>query len=147
MGNPGGAGRAYTAGAAIHLDAHRGDKLWLHSSWGYETPVAHFDEKEKDFNFAVAGMYEMREKLHSVIELFGQHDFNGHLTQMSVAPEMIYSLALGTESSGPDWSNFSHPQGRHPSSSDLDNWAVRAPVSSGFQSNLLKTGTRLYCVR
>ena len=91
-GNPGVAGRAYTAGAAIHLDAHRGDKLWLHSNWGYETPVAHFDEKEKDFDFAVAGMYEMTEKLHSVIELFGQRDFNSHSTQMSVAPELIYSL-------------------------------------------------------
>lgn len=91
-GNRGAADRAYSAGAAIHVDAHRGDKLWLHSNWGYETSVAHFDEKEKDFNFALAGMYEVTEKLHSVLEVFGSHDFNGSLTQMFVAPEMIYSV-------------------------------------------------------
>lgn len=90
-GNHGAADWAYSAGAALHVDAHRGEKLWLHSNWGYQTSVAQFDEKEKDFNFAVAGMYELTEKLHSVLEVFGSHDFNGSLTQMFVAPEMIYS--------------------------------------------------------
>ncbi|HEU5414551.1 MAG TPA: transporter [Candidatus Angelobacter sp.] len=92
-GNPGASDRAYALGAALHLDAHRGDKLWLHSNWGYSTPVARFDEKEKDFNFAVAGMYEVTEKWHSVLEVFGQHDFNSSVSQMFVAPELIYSLA------------------------------------------------------
>lgn len=92
-GNPGITDRGYRAGAAIHFDAHRGDKLWLHSNWGYETPVAHFEEKDKEFHFAVAGMYEVNEKLHGVLELFGSHDFNGSLTQTFVAPELIYSLA------------------------------------------------------
>lgn len=110
-GNHGAADRAYTAGAAIHLDAHHGDKLWLHSNWGYETPVAHFDEKEKDFNFALAGMYELTEKLHSVLEVFGNHDFSTSLSRVSVAPEMIYALGehwelkaavpIGTTSSTP----------------------------------------------
>ena len=110
-GNPGVADHAYSLGAALHVDAHRGDKLWLHSNWGYSTSVANFDEKEKDFRFAVAGMYEVTEKLHSVVEVFGDHQFNGSTTQMSVAPELIYSLAehwelkaavpLGTASSTP----------------------------------------------
>lgn len=91
-GNHGAADRAYTAGAAIHVDAHHGDKLWLHSNFGYETPVAHFDEKEKNFTFSVAGMYELIEKLHSVLEIFGQHDFNTSLTRVSVAPEIIYAV-------------------------------------------------------
>lgn len=111
-GNPGIAARAYSAGAAIHLDAHRGDKLWLHSNWGYDTPVAQFEEKEKEFHFAVAGMYELNEATHSVLEVFGTHDFNSSLTQTFVAPELIYSLAehwelkaaipLGVTSSTPD---------------------------------------------
>lgn len=110
-GNPGITDRAYRAGAAIHLDAHHGDKLWLHSNWGYETPVAHFADKEKEFHFAVAGMYEVNEKLHSVLEIFGSHDFNSSLTEAFVAPELIYSLGehwelkaavpLGTTSSTP----------------------------------------------
>jgi hypothetical protein len=91
-GNPGVADRAYILGAAIHVDAHRGDKLWMHSNVGYETPVAHFDEKEKDLRFAVAGMYEVTERIHSVIEVFGQHDFNSSVTETSVAPELIYSI-------------------------------------------------------
>lgn len=91
-GNPGATDPAYTAGAAVHVDAHRGDRLWLHSNLGYETTVASFDEKEKNFNFAIAGMYELTEKWHSVVELFGSHDFNAGLTELSVAPEMIYSL-------------------------------------------------------
>jgi len=91
-GNPGIAERAYSTGAAIHVDAHRGDKLWFHSNWGYETPVAHFDEKENNFNFAMAGMYKVTESLHSVIEVFGRHEFNKSLTEMSIAPEVIYSI-------------------------------------------------------
>jgi hypothetical protein len=110
-GNPGIADRAYTAGAAIHVDANRGDKLWLHSNFGYTTPVARFEEKEKNFNFAVAGMYELTESWHSVIELFGRKDFNSSITEMSIAPEMIYSaghhwelkiaVPMGTTSSTP----------------------------------------------
>lgn len=91
-GNPGVVDPAYSAGAAIHFDAHRGDKLWLHSNWGYSTSVANFDQKEKDFKFAVAGMYEVVEKLHSVLEVFGDHEFNSSVTQIFVAPELIYSL-------------------------------------------------------
>lgn len=112
-GNPGVADHAYVLGAAIHVDAHRGDKLWLHSNWGYETSVADFDEKEKDFRFAVAGMYEVTERLHSVVEVFGHHDFNGSVTEMSIAPELIYSIGehwelkaavpLGTTSSTPPY--------------------------------------------
>ncbi len=103
--------RAYSLGAALHFDAHRGDKLWLHSNWGYSTSVANFDEKQKHFSFAVAGMYELDEKLHSVLEVFGDHEFSSSITQMSVAPELIYSLSehwelkaavpLGTNSSTP----------------------------------------------
>lgn len=110
-GNHSAADTAYTAGAAIHLDAHHGDRLWLHSNWGYETPVAHFEEKEKDFNFAVAGMYELTEQLHSVFEVFGNHDFTNSLSRISVAPEIIYALRehwelkaavpIGTTSSTP----------------------------------------------
>ena len=91
-GNHGVADHAYTAGAAVHVDAHRGDSLWLHSNLGYETQVAHFEEKEKNFNFALAGMYELTEKWHPVLELFGRHDFNGSITEASIAPEVIYSL-------------------------------------------------------
>jgi hypothetical protein len=54
--------------------------------------VAHFDDKEKDFNYAVAGIYELSEKWHSVLEVFGQRDFNSALTLTFIAPEMIYSL-------------------------------------------------------
>lgn len=110
-GNPGITDRAYNAGAAVHIDAHRGDAFWVHSNWGYETSVAHFDEREKDFNFAVAGMYELTESWHPVVEIFGQHDFGSSLTQIMVAPEIIYSASehwelkaavpLGTTSSAP----------------------------------------------
>lgn len=110
-GNHGAVDAGYTAGAAIHVDAHHGDRLWLHSNWGYETAVAHFDEKEKDFNFAVAGMYELTEQLHSVFEVFGSHDFTTSLSRISVAPEIIYALGehwelkaavpIGTTSSTP----------------------------------------------
>ncbi len=111
-GNASVAERAYTAGASLHVDAHRGEKLWLHSNLGYQTAVAHFVEKSKDFNFAVAGMYELTEKWHPVVELFGHHGFTGAVTEMSVAPEVIYSAAehwelklavpIGTTSSAPN---------------------------------------------
>lgn len=91
-GNPGVAEQAYTAGASLHVDAHRGDKFWLHSNLGYETPVSNFATKDKNFNYAVAGMYELTEKWHPVLELFGQHDFNSATTVMLVAPEVIYSI-------------------------------------------------------
>jgi hypothetical protein len=91
-GNPGVAERAYTLGASLHVDAHRGDKFWLHSNLGYQTPVAGFETKENNFTYAVAGMYELTEKWHPVIELFGQHDFNSSTTMISVAPEIIYSM-------------------------------------------------------
>lgn len=91
-GNPGVADAAYSTGAALHFDAHRGEKLWLHSNWGYATSVAHFAEKEKNFNFAVAGMYELVEHWHSVIEVFGHRDFNASGTEIFVAPEIIRSL-------------------------------------------------------
>jgi hypothetical protein len=124
-GNPGASDRAYSAGAAIHVDAHRGDKLWLHSNWGYETPVAHFDEKEKDFNFSVAGMYELTEHCHSVLEVFGQHDFNSSLTQTSVVPEVIYSL-------GEHWElKAAIPFGTV--SSDLEDWNVETAVDCDRQ--------------
>lgn len=99
-GNPGITDRSYNAGAAIHVDAHSGDKIWFHSNWGYVTPVAHFVDKEKDFNFAVAGMYEVTEKWHPVLEFFGQHDFNSPLTEAFVAPEVIYSLSEHWELKG-----------------------------------------------
>ena len=38
-------------------------------------------------------MYEVTEKWHSVLEVFGQHDFNSSVSQTFVAPELIYSLA------------------------------------------------------
>jgi hypothetical protein len=91
-GNPGVAERAYTLGAALHVDAHRGDKFWLHSNFGYNTPVANFDVKEKNFTYAVAGMYELTERWHPVVEVFGQHDFNTSTTVTFVAPEIIYSI-------------------------------------------------------
>jgi len=110
-GNPAITDRSYNAGAAIHLDAHHGDKIWMHSNWGYETPVARFIEKEKDFHYAVAGMYELTEKWHPVVEFFGQHDFTSSLSEAFVAPEVIYSLGehwevkgavpFGTTSSSP----------------------------------------------
>lgn len=111
-GNASVAERAYTAGASLHVDAHRGEKLWLHSNFGYQTAVAHFVEKSKDFDFAVAGMYELAERWHPVIEVFGHHDFTGAVTELSVAPEVIYSAAkhwelklavpIGTTSSTPN---------------------------------------------
>src|SRR5262249_49047980 len=85
--------RAYTAGASVHVDAHRGEKLWMHSNLGYQTAVADFEQKSKDFNFPVSGMYDLTDKWCPVVELFGHHDFTGAVTEMSVAPEVIYSLA------------------------------------------------------
>ena len=111
-GNPGIADRGYRVGGAIHIDTHRGDKLWLHSNLGYETPVAHFQDKDKEFYFAVAGMYEVTERLHSVLEIFGSHDFNSSVSRTFVAPELIYALGehwelkaavpFGATSSTPD---------------------------------------------
>ncbi len=91
-GNAAVADRAYTLGASLHVDAHRGDRFWLHSNFGYNTPVADFDTKQKDFIYAVAAMYELTERWHPVIEVFGQHDFNSSTTVTSVAPEIIYSI-------------------------------------------------------
>jgi outer membrane putative beta-barrel porin/alpha-amylase len=91
-GNPGVADTAYTVGASVHVDAHRGDKFWIHSNLGYATPVANFDTKENNFIYAVAGMYELTERWHPVLEVFGQHDFNGSSTFVSIAPEIIYSI-------------------------------------------------------
>lgn len=90
-GNPAVAERAYSVGATINTDAHRGE-FWVHSNLGYETPVSNFDTKEKNFTYAVAAMYEIAEKWHPTIELFGQHDYNSGATEMSVAPEIIYSI-------------------------------------------------------
>lgn len=92
-GNANVSDRAYTAGASLNVDAHRGERFWAHSNLGYQTAVAHFAEKSKDFDFAVAGMYELTEKWHPVVELFGHHDFTSATTEMSVAPEVIYSVA------------------------------------------------------
>jgi outer membrane putative beta-barrel porin/alpha-amylase len=91
-GNPGVADTAYTLGALVHVDAHRGDKFWLHSNLGYATPVANFETKEKNFTYAVAAMYELTERWHPVLEVFGQHDFNSSNTFVSIAPEIIYSI-------------------------------------------------------
>jgi hypothetical protein len=90
-GNSAVAEQAYSVGAAINTDAHRGE-FWVHSNLGYETPVSNFDTKEKNFTYAVAAMYEIRHVWHPVVELFGQHDYNSGTTVMSVAPEIIYGI-------------------------------------------------------
>jgi hypothetical protein len=124
-------GGAYTAGGSLNLDAHRGDNFWFHSNWGYETPVSRFVEKEQDFNFAVAGMYELTEQWHPVLELFGQHDFSSSTTQLSLAPEMIFSagehwevkaaVPIGPPRAHPplDFSCGSPGKLGHPAASDL----------------------------
>jgi hypothetical protein len=90
-GNPAVAEQAYSVGAAINADAHRGE-FWVHSNFGYETPVANFETKDKNFTYAVAAMYEIRHVLHPVVELYGLHDYNSGTTVMSVAPEIIYGI-------------------------------------------------------
>lgn len=66
-GNPGVTDTAYTVGASAHVDAHRGDRFWLHSNFGYQTPVANFVTKDNTFVYAVAAMYELTERWHPVL--------------------------------------------------------------------------------
>lgn len=112
-GNPGVAEQAYSLGAAINTDAHHGE-FWVHSNFGYETPVANFDTKDKNFTYAVAAMYEIAEKWHPTVEVFGLHDYNSGETVTFVAPEMIYAI------------------GRH--------WEVKAAVPLGATSDTPSVG-------
>lgn len=83
--------RAYGLGAALHLDTHPFSRLWTHTNLGYETPVAHFDEKEKNFLYKFAAMYEASEQVRPVVELIGEHDFHSSQTRSAVVPEIIYA--------------------------------------------------------
>src|SRR5512140_2633055 len=55
--------RAWEGGAFLHLDTHFVDKVWTHANIGYATPLAHFQEKTKDFIYRFAVMYEAHERV------------------------------------------------------------------------------------
>ena len=81
--------RAWTVGGAIRLDTHLADRFFTHMNIGYETPVANFEEKEKNFFYKFAAMYEASERFQPVLELLGEHDFDSGGTHLSIEPEGI----------------------------------------------------------
>ncbi|MGH9651768.1 MAG: hypothetical protein ACRD3I_15050, partial [Terriglobales bacterium] len=62
-----------------------------HANLGYETPVARYDEKERNFVYKFAAMVEASEKFRPVVELVGVHDFHEGTTRMAVVPELIFA--------------------------------------------------------
>lgn len=85
------ADRAWELGAALHLDTHLAPRFWTHTNLGYETPVAHFAEKEKNFVYKFAAMYELSHRFQPVLELVGMYDFHRHQRRMAVVPELIFA--------------------------------------------------------
>lgn len=83
------ADRAWGVGGAIHLDTHLAGRFFTHMNLGYETPVANFEEKEKNFFYKFAAMYEASERFHPILELLGEHDFTSGETRLAVEPEGI----------------------------------------------------------
>jgi len=91
--------RAWAVGGAIHLDTHLSDRFFTHMNIGYETPVANFAEKEKNFFYKFAAMYEASERFQPVLELLGEHDFNidGGKTHLAIEPEGIWKAGARWE--------------------------------------------------
>lgn len=106
------ADRAWELGSTLNIDTHLHKRFWTHTNLGYETPVAHFEEKEKNFVYRIAAMYELSHRFQPVLELVGVHDFHQDITRMAVVPEWIYApshhweiktgLPLGVTRSTPD---------------------------------------------
>jgi hypothetical protein len=104
--------RAWEVGGAIHLDTHLHDRWFTHMNIGYETPVAGFEEKEENFFYKVAAMYEASERVQPVVEFVGEHDFHSGETRAALVPEAIWragehwelkaGVPLGLTSSTPD---------------------------------------------
>ncbi|HTK96199.1 MAG TPA: hypothetical protein VL382_11245, partial [Terriglobales bacterium] len=104
--------RAWTVGGAVHLDTHLADRFFTHTNIGYETPVADFIEKEKNFFYRFAAMYEATESFQPVLELVGEHDFHSRETRLALVPEGIVragehweikgGIPVGLTSSTPD---------------------------------------------
>ena len=86
------ASRTVELGGFLNLDIHPAKAWYTHTNIGYETPVANFNEKEKNFVYRSAIMYELRENLRPVLEFLGEHDFHSHQTRAFVVPEMIFEL-------------------------------------------------------
>jgi hypothetical protein len=82
--------RAWEVGGAVHLDTHLADRVFTHMNIGYETPVAHFEEKEKNFFYKFAAMYEASERVQPVLEFVGEHDFHSGETRAALVPEAIW---------------------------------------------------------
>ena len=104
--------RAWGVGGALHLDTHLADRFFTHTNIGYETPVAGFVEKDKNFFYKFAAMYEATEQFQPVVEFVGRHDFHSGLTEAALVPEGIWKagehwelkagIPVGLTSSTPD---------------------------------------------
>jgi len=82
--------RAWEAGGALHLDTHLHSRFFTHMNVGYETPFARFEEKEKNFFYKFAAMYEATERVQPVLEFLGEHDFASGETRAALVPEAIW---------------------------------------------------------
>ena len=104
--------RAWGVGGAVHLDTHLAERFFTHTNIGYETPVANFVEKDKNFFYKFAAMYEATEEFQPVLEFVGQHSFHSGETQAALVPEGIWKagehwelkagIPVGLTSSTPD---------------------------------------------
>jgi hypothetical protein len=104
--------RAWGVGGAVHLDTHLAERFFTHMNIGYETPVANFVEKDKNFFYKFAAMYEATESFQPVLELIGEHDFHSRVTRLAIVPEGILKagerweikggIPVGLTSSTPD---------------------------------------------
>ena len=83
----------WVAGGALHLDTHLAERFWTHANLGYETPIAGFREKEKNLVYRFAAMYEATERIQPVLELVGEHDFQGGQGRLALVPEAIFTLS------------------------------------------------------
>ncbi len=81
--------RAYELGAAIHVDTHPLRRLWTHANLGYETPVAHFEQKDKIFFYRFAAMYHASKFVQPVLEVVGEREFREGVTRLAIVPEVI----------------------------------------------------------
>lgn len=82
--------RAWEGGLFLNLDTHLAEKLWTHTNLGYETPLANFAEKSKDFVYRFAAMYEAHERVQPVLELVGDHEYLTATSRTAIVPEVIF---------------------------------------------------------
>lgn len=91
-------GEAWEAAIGLFLTKHSGKSVWFGNfSYVAEIPRESDTERENLFDFAVAAVHSVSDRLHPTLELFGEWNVTDDETQAFVAPELLFTLNGGWE--------------------------------------------------